>query len=137
MTESRQSPHQMSKPISSPLSSFRDLRARVLSVLLRDGTAESGLAGQRESRRLLAVLYQLRERGHAAAAEVLEGLVDRLLASEGLTEPHAALRLILELSNLSDDASRPAFGATMGRMLQSTGACTAAAPARWCSLTHL
>eukprot|EP00964_Phaeocystis_antarctica_P123492 scaffold87153_cov69-Phaeocystis_antarctica.AAC.1 len=91
------------------------LRSRTLAVLLRTGTPDTAFAQKQASRRLAAALYQLRARGHAAAADVLESAVSRLLVADGLVEPHAALLLVIVLADLSNDAARTTFGAAVGK----------------------
>ena len=91
------------------------LRRRTLAVLLRTGTPDTVFAQKQANRRLAAALYQLRARGHAAAADTLESAVARLVVADGLVEPHAVLLLVIALADLSNDAARTTFGAAVGK----------------------
>ena len=91
------------------------LRRRTLAVLLRTGTPDTAFAQKQASRRLAAALYQLRARGHTAAADTLESAVARLVVADGLVEPHAVLLLVIALADLSNDAARTTFGAAVGK----------------------
>ena len=90
-----------------------NLSRRTVAVLLRTGTPEAAFAQKQANRRLAAALYQLRARGHTAAADALESAIARLLVADGLVEPHAVLLLVIALADLSNNDARTTFGAAV------------------------